>query len=89
LTFLFRPFDYILIAVLSLLNRPHPRKMAAAAASPQPRERKPSVGAPISTFTGPVGPGFSRPKHKRTPTGFGAGDIKAVESSIPEHMREA
>lgn len=36
-----------------------------------------------------VGPGFTRPKHKRTATGFGAGDIKAVESSIPEHMREA
>jgi starch phosphorylase len=62
--------------------------MAAAVAS-APRERKPSTSAPISTLTGPVGPGFSRPKHKRTATGFGPGDIKAVESSIPEHMREA
>lgn len=61
----------------------------AAATTPAPRERKPSVGAPISSLQGPVGPGFSRPKHKRTATGFGAGDIKAVESSIPEHMREA
>ncbi|EXJ72757.1 starch phosphorylase [Cladophialophora psammophila CBS 110553] len=64
--------------------------MAAAAAVAQPpRERRPSTGAPISTLVGPVGPGFTRPKHKRTATGFGAGDIKAVESSIPEHMREA
>ncbi|KAK4948139.1 Non-essential glycogen phosphorylase [Elasticomyces elasticus] len=62
---------------------------APAASAQQPRERKPSMGAPISTLTGPVGPGFTRPKHKRTATGFGAGDIKAVESSIPEHMREA
>ncbi|KAK5048037.1 Non-essential glycogen phosphorylase [Exophiala bonariae] len=62
--------------------------MAAATAS-SPRERKPSTSAPISTLQGPVGPGFTRPKHKRTATGFGASDIKAVESSIPEHMREA
>jgi glycogen phosphorylase len=61
----------------------------AAAAVAQPRERKPSMGAPISTLATPVGPGFTRPKHKRTATGFGAQDIKAVESSIPEHMREA
>ncbi|KAJ9608255.1 Non-essential glycogen phosphorylase [Cladophialophora chaetospira] len=63
--------------------------MAAAAVAQSPRERKPSTSAPISTLTGPVGPGFTRPKHKRTATGFGPGDIKAVESSIPEHMREA
>lgn len=63
--------------------------MATAAVSSPPRERKPSIGAPISTLQGPVGPGFSRPKHRRTATGFGAGDIKAVESSIPENMREA
>ena len=63
--------------------------MASAAVASTPRERKPSMGAPISQLTGPVGPGFSRPKHKRTATGFGAGDIKAVESSIPEGMREA
>jgi len=62
--------------------------MASATAS-QPRERKPSMGAPISTLQGPVGPGFTRPKHKRTATGFGAQDIKSVESSIPESMREA
>ena len=64
------------------------RTMAAAVPS-SPRERKPSIGTPISQLQGPIGPGFSRPKHKRTATGFGAGDIKAVESSIPEHMREA
>jgi len=54
-----------------------------------PRERKPSMGAPISTLQGPVGPGFTRPKHKRTATGFGAQDIKSVESSIPEPQRDA
>lgn len=53
------------------------------------RERRPSVGAPIADLQGPVGPGFSRPKHKRTPTGFGAADIKSVEASIPEPLREA
>lgn len=44
-----------------------------------PRERRPSTGAPIHDLQGPVGPGFSRPKHKRTFTGFGAGEIKSVE----------
>jgi starch phosphorylase len=66
--------------------------MAAAPATTvegAPRERKLSMGAPISTLVGPVGPGFSRPKHKRTATGFGAADIKSVEASIPEHQREA
>jgi starch phosphorylase len=43
-----------------------------------PRERRPSTGAPID-LQGPVGPGFTRPKHKRTFTGFGAGEIKSVE----------
>jgi starch phosphorylase len=62
---------------------------AAAAVDRTPRERKPSVGAPISTLVGPVGPGFSRPKHKRTATGIGPADIKSVEASIPEHQREA
>ncbi|KAI9876732.1 MAG: Non-essential glycogen phosphorylase [Pleopsidium flavum] len=53
------------------------------------RERRPSTSAPISELQGPVGPGFSRPKHKRTFTGFGAGEIKSVEASIPEPQREA
>ena len=53
------------------------------------RERKPSTSAPISELKGPVGPEFSRPKHKRTVTGFGAGDINKVEASIPEPQREA
>lgn len=44
------------------------------------RERRPSVGAPIVDIQGGVGPaGISRPKHKRTFTGFGAGEIKSVE----------
>ncbi|CAG8282906.1 unnamed protein product [Penicillium nalgiovense] len=55
----------------------------------QPRERRPSVGAPIADLQGPVGPGFSRPKHKRTFTGFGPAEIKNVEASIPEPLREA
>lgn len=53
------------------------------------RDRRPSVGAPISDITKPVGPGFSRPKHKRTFTGFGPSDIRSVEASIPEPRREA
>lgn len=60
-----------------------------AAASEPKRERKPSMGAPISDLKGPIGPDFSRPKHKRTFTGFGASEIKAVEQSIPEPQREA
>ena len=63
--------------------------MAAAVDSRSPRERKPSVSAPLSDLQGPVGPGFSRPKHKRTATGFGPSEIKSVESSIPEPQREA
>ncbi|KAI9672474.1 MAG: Non-essential glycogen phosphorylase [Caeruleum heppii] len=53
------------------------------------RERKPSTSAPISDLQGPVGPGFSRPKHKRTFTGFGAQEIKSVENSVPEPQRAA
>ncbi|KAG0154989.1 hypothetical protein PDIDSM_562 [Penicillium digitatum] len=53
------------------------------------RERRPSVGAPIADLQGPVGPGFSRPKHKRTFTGLGPAEIKNVEASIPEPLREA
>lgn len=53
------------------------------------RERRPSTSAPLSDLQGPVGPGFSRPKHKRTFTGFGAGEIKSVEASIPEPQRAA
>lgn len=30
-----------------------------------------------------------RPRHKRTATGFGTKEIKAVEASIPKHLREA
>ena len=53
------------------------------------RERKPSIGAPISELQRPVGPGFSRPKHKRTYTGFAPAEIKNIEASIPEPLREA
>ncbi|KAF1811546.1 glycogen phosphorylase-like protein [Eremomyces bilateralis CBS 781.70] len=53
------------------------------------RERRPSTSAPLSDLKGPIGPGFSRPKHKRTVTGFGPAEIKSVEASIPEPQREA
>ena len=47
------------------------------------RERRPSTGAPLVDIQGSVGPaGISRPKHKRTATGFGAGDIKGVEGKF-------
>ncbi|CAG8907972.1 unnamed protein product [Penicillium egyptiacum] len=63
---------------------------AVATEPTQPRrERRPSVGAPIADLQGPVGPGFSRPKHKRTFTGLGPAEIKNVEASIPEPLREA
>jgi glycogen phosphorylase len=52
------------------------------------RERRPSVGVPID-LQGPVGPGFTRPMRKRIFTGFGPGDLKSVEASIPEPQREA
>lgn len=51
------------------------------------RERRPSVGAPLVDIQGAVGPaGISRPKHKRTFTGFGAGDIKSVEGKLLDCM---
>ncbi|KAI0132044.1 glycogen phosphorylase [Xylariales sp. AK1849] len=54
------------------------------------RQRRPSTSAPIVDIVGSVGPaGASRPKHTRTYTGFGAGDAKSVESSIPVPQREA
>ena len=59
------------------------------AAKPFVRDRKPSIGVPVADLQGPVGPGFSRPKHKRTFTGFGASEIQAVEASIPEPLRAA
>jgi starch phosphorylase len=47
------------------------------------RERRPSTGAPLVDIQGAVGPaGISRPKHKRTFTGFGPSEIKSVEGTI-------
>ena len=52
--------------------------------------RRPSTLAPASDLRGPVGPpDMTRPKHKRTATGFGAADIKSAENSIPSHLRDA
>ncbi|CAK7564378.1 MAG: Non-essential glycogen phosphorylase [Sporothrix epigloea] len=54
------------------------------------RERQPSVSAPIVDIQGSVVPaGVTRPKHRRTFTGFGPQEIKGVEASIPEPQREA
>ncbi|KAF2713185.1 glycosyltransferase family 35 protein [Pleomassaria siparia CBS 279.74] len=54
------------------------------------RERRPSSSAPLADLKGPVGPAnFTRPKHKRTVTGFGPGEISNVEASIPEPQRAA
>jgi starch phosphorylase len=54
------------------------------------RQRRPSSGAPLVDIQGAVGPaGISRPKHKRTFTGFNASEIKNVEASIPEPQRAA
>jgi starch phosphorylase len=47
------------------------------------------MSAPLADLQGPVGPAFSRPKHKRTATGFGPSEIKSVEASIPEPQRAA
>ncbi|KAG9253189.1 family 35 glycosyltransferase [Emericellopsis atlantica] len=69
--------------------------MAPAGQNSQPeriplRQRRPSSGAPIVDIQGSVGPaGISRPKHTRTITGLGPGEIKSVEASIPEPQREA
>ena len=52
------------------------------------RERRPSMGAPLVDIQGSVGPsGMSRPKHKRTATGFGAQDIKSVEGMLRVQRR--
>jgi starch phosphorylase len=62
----------------------------ATAAKSTGHERRPSTSAPIADLKGPVGPsGITRPKHKRTATGFGAQEIKSVEASIPEPQRAA
>ncbi|KAI0203778.1 glycosyltransferase family 35 protein [Astrocystis sublimbata] len=64
--------------------------MASTEKSLPVRERRPSTAAPVIDIVGSVGPaGISRPKHKRTITGFGPSQIKSVEASIPEPQREA
>jgi len=51
--------------------------------------RRPSVSAPPHDLAGPVGPGFSRAKHRRTVTGLAPAQIKAVESMIPAPLRDS
>ncbi|KAG9685114.1 glycosyl transferase, partial [Aureobasidium melanogenum] len=54
------------------------------------RSRRPSTSAPVAELSGPIGPaGITRPKHKRTITGFGASDIKSVEAEIPDAQKTA
>lgn len=49
------------------------------------RERRPSTSAPIVDIQGAVGPaGISRPKHTRTATGFGPGEIKSFEGMFTQ-----
>jgi len=66
------------------LDRQHTTHSMASEKKELPqRERRPSVGAPIVDIQGSVGPaGISRPKHKRTLTGFGASEIKTVEGEF-------
>lgn len=53
------------------------------------RERRPSTGAPIVDIQGAVGPaGISRPKHRRTVTGFGPGEIKGVEGTPSDRLEQ-
>ena len=47
----------------------------------------PVLGGNLPTPGGVREP-HQRPKHKRTHTGFGVREIKAVEASIPEQLRE-
>lgn len=61
----------------------------ATTQTPPPRVRRQSTSAPIADLQGPIGPDFTRPKHKRTVTGFNAGEIKNVENSIPHEQRDA
>ena len=73
--FLFSPASSAHSSILSLTlrcpsyletNKDGCPTMATAATDKAPRERKLSTHAPIATLQGPVGPGFTRPKHKRT-----------------------
>lgn len=62
-------------------------KMASEQQRLPTRERRPSMGAPIVDIQGAVAPaGISRPKHTRTATGFGPGEIKTVEGMYPLQM---
>ena len=64
--------------------------VASANSAAAPRERKQSTSAPIAAFQEPVAPpGISKPKHKRTVTGFGPEEIKSVQASVPEPQRDA
>jgi hypothetical protein len=75
------------------LNSPHSldhRTSIIMATTPTVRSRRPSTSAPVAELSGPIGPaGVTRPKHKRTITGFGASDIKSVEAEIPDEQKSA
>jgi len=75
------------------LNSPHSLHHSdkiTMATTPTVRSRRPSTSAPVAELSGPIGPaGITRPKHKRTITGFGASDIKSVEAEIPDAQKSA
>lgn len=65
-------------------------KVIMATTATASRSRRPSTSAPVAELSGPIGPaGITRPKHKRTITGFGASDIKSVEAEIPDAQKTA
>lgn len=88
-------FDFVLIQKAQFNPwQLHPLSNTARMASEQQqrvptRERRPSTGAPIVDIQGAVGPaGISRPKHKRTVTGLGPGEIKSVEGESNSTQHE-
>merc|ERR1712000_229848 len=87
---LYPEYDEIASRRRTLTMAEEGQAMASKQESMPVRQRRPSTGAPLVDIQGAVGPaGISRPKHKRTFTGFGADQIKSVEASIPEPQREA
>ena len=74
----------------SLVLQSRRTKVIMATTATTSRSRRPSTSAPVAELSGPIGPaGITRPKHKRTITGFGASDIKSVEAEIPDAQKTA
>merc|ERR1712000_168135 len=87
---LYPEYDEIASRRRTLTMAEEDQAMASKQESMPVRQRRPSTWAPIVDIQGSVGPaGVSRPKHTRTMTGLGPGEIKSVVASIPEPQREA